>query len=154
MENTERLQYYSYDDYDVVVNFATFQDAIDYGKEKNGELIEVGFTDGSDNPTPNSSAQLIEKKKAFQIEIPNDSSYKILYSDSEGFQDWAQQILEDKKILESDTAPEDWLSDQNISPGDRVIILKDGTLNTVTTRERMKFLMRGNVYELAVKVPK
>ena len=47
--------------------------------------------------------------------------------------------------------PEDILSDQNIAPGDRIIITDESGVNTVTTRERIKFLMRGNVYELAVK---
>ena len=54
---------------------------------------------------------------------------------------------------ENDIAPEDWLADQNIATGDRIIVLRDGEVNTVTTRERIKFLMRGNLYELAVKVP-
>ena len=56
------------------------------------------------------------------------------------------------KQKENDVLPEDWLSDQNIAAGDRIIIIKDGEVNTVTTRERIKFLMRGNVYEIAVKI--
>ncbi len=52
---------------------------------------------------------------------------------------------------ENDMLPEDILSDQNIAPGDRIIITDESGVNTVTTRERIKFLMRGNVYELAVK---
>ena len=153
MENTERLQHYQFENYEVVTNFATYYDAETYAAEKNGELIEVGFTDGSDNPTLNSDAKLIADKKPFKVAIPGDSSYQILYSDSKGFQEWAEEILKNKKILEADVAPEDWLSDQNVSPGDKIIILKDGKLNTVTTRERIKFLMRGNVYEIAVKIP-
>ena len=64
----------------------------------------------------------------------------------------AEVILEDMKQKENDVLPEDWLSDQNIAAGDRIIIIKDGEVNTVTTRERIKFLMRGNVYEIAVKI--
>ena len=58
------------------------------------------------------------------------------------------------KRKENDVAPEDWLADQNIAPGDRIIILRDGSINTVTTRERIKFLMAGKLYEIAVKLPK
>lgn len=152
MDKNERLQRYEYDEYTVVTNFETYQYILDYAAEHNGELIEVGFTDGSDNPMPNSEANLIAEKKTFKVGL--DPEYKVLYSYEEGFQEMAEEILEEMKKLENDVAPEDWLSDQNIATGDRIIVLKDGEVNTVTTRERIKFLMRGNVYELAVKVPK
>lgn len=152
MDKNERLQHYEYDEYTVVTNFETYQDILDYAAKHNGKLIEVGFTDGSDNPMPNSEANLIAEKKTFKVGL--DPEYKVLYSYEEGFQEMAEEILEEMKKLENDVAPEDWLSDQNIATGDRIIVLKDGEVNTVTTRERIKFLMRGNVYELAVKVPK
>ena len=152
MDKNERLQRYEYDEYTVVTNFETYQDILDYAAKHNGKLIEVGFTDGSDNPMPNSEANLIAEKKTFKVGL--DPEYKVLYSYEEGFQEMAEEILEEMKKLENDVAPEDWLSDQNIATGDRIIVLRDGEVNTVTTRERIKFLMRGNLYELAVKVPK
>ena len=152
MENTERLHKFGYDDYNVVTNFETFADAENYANEKGGELIEVGFTDGSDNPMPNTTGNLIADKKTFRIGL--DPEYSVLYSDDPKFQEMAEVLLENKKALENDVALEDWLGDQNIAPGDRIIIVKNGEVNTVTTRERIKFLMRGNVYELAVKEPK
>ena len=100
---------------------------------------------------PNDTARLMEIKKPFRVGL--DPEYKVLYSEDEGFQQMAEEILEQQKKLENDVAPEDWLADQNIATGDRIIVLKDGEVNTVTTRERIKFLMRGNVYELGVKVP-
>ncbi|MGC4128824.1 MAG: hypothetical protein QM564_04530 [Bergeyella sp.] len=151
--NTERLQRYEYDEYTVVTNFATYEDAVEYAEKHNGELIEVGFTDGSDNPMPDATAKLMEVKKPFRVNLPNEENYTILYSDSEGFQETAEKILERMKEQKNDVAPEDWLADQNIAHGDRIIILKNNEINTVTTRERIKFLMRGNLYELAVKVP-
>lgn len=150
MENTDRLQRYEFEEYTVITNFETFDQAAKYAAETGGEMIEVGFTDGSDNPLPNADGNLIAEKKTFKVSL--DPEYTVLYSYDEGFQDKAQQILEDQKRAESDVAPEDWLADQNIATGDRIIVMKDGELNTVTTRERIKFLMRGNVYELAVKV--
>ena len=151
MENERKLQEYVYDDYKVVTNFETYDDAVKYAGENGGELIEVGFTDGSDNPMPDSTAKLMELKKPFRVGLAPE--YKVIYSEDEGFQEMAQSILVEKKEMENDVAPEDWLADQNIATGDRIIVLKDGEINTVTTRERIKFLMRGNVYELAVKVP-
>lgn len=151
MENTERLQKYEFEDYTVVTNFEKFEDAEQYAAEKGGEILEVGFTDGSDNPTPNSEGQLLANRYTFRVGL--DPEYEVLYSDDERFQERAQEILETKKKLENDVAPEDWLADQNIATGDRIIVLKNGEINTVTTRERIKFLMAGNLYELAVKVP-
>lgn len=63
MENTERLQKYQYENYTVVTNFETYQDVVDYAAANNGEIIEVGFTDGSDNPMPNSAGNLLAEKK-------------------------------------------------------------------------------------------
>lgn len=147
----DRLQEYGYDDYKVVTNFETYEDAVKYAEETGGELLEVGFTDGSDSPMPNDTAKLIESKTPFKVGL--DPMYEVLYSCDERFQEMAETILEEMKRKENDVAPEDWISDQNIATGDRIIILRDGEVNTVTTRERIKFLMAGSLYELAVKVP-
>lgn len=153
MSYEEKLQRYAFDEYTIITNFPTYEDAEHYAQEHNGELLEVGFTDGADNPALNDVGQLMATRKVFKVELPDKVNYQILYSDSEGFQEWAQEVMTAQKKLENDVALEDWMSDQNVAPGDRIIILENGTLNTVTTRERIKFLMRGNLYELAVKVP-
>ena len=147
----DRLQEYAYDDYKVVTNFETYDDAEQYARETGGEMIEVGFTDGSDNPMPNDTAKLMETRKPFRVGL--DPMYEVIYSEDERFQEMAQDILVDMKQKENDVAPEDWIADQNIATGDRIIVLRDGEVNTVTTRERIKFLMRGNLYEIGVKVP-
>ena len=151
MEGNERLQKYEYDEYTVVTNFETYEDAVTYVAEHGGELLEVGFTDVSDNPMPNTEGNLMADKRTFRVGL--DPDYKVYYSSDEGFQEMAENILEEMKKKENDVAPEDWIADQNIATGDRIIVVKDGEVNTVTTRERIKFLMRGNLYELAVKVP-
>ncbi|ODS88754.1 MAG: hypothetical protein ABS44_06940 [Chryseobacterium sp. SCN 40-13] len=151
MENKERLQEYHYDDYKVVTNFETYEDAVQYATETGGEMVEIGFVDGSDNPLADDTAQLMKIKKPFRVGL--DPEYTVYYSEDEGFQEMAQNILEEMKELEDDTLPEDWIDDQNIATGDRIIIVKDGEINTVTTRERIKYLMRGNLYEIAVKLP-
>lgn len=151
MENTERLQKYGYDSYTIVTNFETYDEAVQYAQETGGELMEVGFTDGSDNPSPDNKADLIALKRTFKVGLAPE--YSVLYSDDEKFQEMAELIQENMKVKENDVAPEDWLADQNIAEGDRIIVIKDNEVNTVTTRERIKFLMKGNVYELAVKIP-
>lgn len=150
MENNKRLQKYAFDDFTYVVNFKTYEDAVEFARENQGDLVEVGFTDGNDNPRPNKEANLMEAKKPFRVGL--SAEYEILYSDHPKFQEMAEEVLEHLKVKENDIAPEDWLSDQNIAAGDRIIIIKDGELNTVTTRERIKYLMHGNLYELAVKI--
>ena len=54
MKNTDRLQKYEFENYTIVTNFEEYQDAVNYATENNGELLEVGFTDGADNPALNS----------------------------------------------------------------------------------------------------
>ena len=150
MKNTDSLQKYELENYTIVTNFEEYQDAVNYATENNGELLEVGFTDGADNPALNSDGNLMASRKTFRVGLAPE--YEVLYSDDPKFQEMAEVILEDMKQKENDVLPEDWLSDQNIAAGDRIIIIKDGEVNTVTTRERIKFLMRGNVYEIAVKI--
>jgi hypothetical protein len=150
MKNTERLQKYQFENYTIVTNFEKYDDAEEYATENAGEILEVGFTDGADNPAINSDGNLIGSRKTFLVGLAPE--YQVLYSDDPKFQEMAEVILEDMKQKENDILPEDWLSDQNIADGDRIIIIKNGEVNTVTTRERIKFLMRGNVYEIAVKV--
>ncbi|ACU07040.1 hypothetical protein FIC_00585 [Flavobacteriaceae bacterium 3519-10] len=152
MDKNERLQKYDYEEYTVVTNFETYDDVMAYAQEHNGEVTEVGFTDGSDNPMPNTDGNLMAEGRTFKVGL--DKEYKVYYAQDAEFQTMAEDMLEKMKKKENDDSPEDWLADQNIAPGDRIIIVKDGEVNTVTTRERIKFLMRGSLYELAVKVPK
>jgi hypothetical protein len=76
----------------------------------------------------------------------------VYYSYDETFQDLAKTLQYQKKEANNDMLLEDVLSDQNLA-GDRIIIVDNGVINTITTRERIKFLMGGNLYELGVKVP-
>lgn len=148
--NTDRLQKYEFEDYSVITNFENFQDVLDYQATHGGELMEVGFTDGSDNPLPNDSAHLMQIQKPFRVGL--DKDYEVIYSDDERFQQIADELQERQRQLNGEVLPEDYLADQNIATGDKIIVMKDGEVNTVTTRERIKFLMRGNLYELAIKI--
>lgn len=152
METKEkRLQEYKFEDYKIVTNFETYKDAEIYAKENDGRLIEVGFVDGADNPVESSKANLILDKKPFRVELPYHH-YDVYYSYDETFQDLAKTLQYQKKEANNEMLLEDVLSDQNLA-GDRIIIVDNGVINTITTRERIKFLMGGNLYELGVKVP-
>ena len=48
METKDRLQKYKFENYTIVTNFETYQDAENFAKENAGELLEIGFTDGAD----------------------------------------------------------------------------------------------------------
>ena len=61
------------------------------------------------------------------------------YSYDEGFQEMAKSLQFQKKETDNDMFLEDILSDQNIAAGDRIIIVDDKKINTITTRERIKF---------------
>ncbi|WP_027377540.1 hypothetical protein [Kaistella palustris] len=151
MKNTERLQKYVFDEYTIITNFEHFEDAENYASERNGKLVEVGFTEGSDNPALNTDADLIKSRRTFRVGL--DPEYEVLYSDDPRFEEMAEKLQTNMKELQGDVLPEDWMSDQNVASGDHIIILKNNEVNTVTTRERIKYLMGGNVYELAVKIP-
>lgn len=149
MDNNN-LHEYIHEGCKFVTNFATYAEAEAYAQTNQGELVELGFTDGADAPVLNDAGNLISSQKPFRVVLP--AEYSVLYSDDETFQEVAEKLLVEKKIIESDIAPEDWLADQNIASTDRLIILKNNEVNTITTRERIKYLMLANVYELGVKL--
>lgn len=152
METNDRLQKYKFENFIVITNFETYEDAENFARDNSGELMEVGFLDGADNPVETNKGNLIADKKPFRVELPYNN-YDIYYSNDEKFQEIAKELQYQKKESEDDMLPEDILSDQNLASGDRIIIVDNGMINTITTRERIKFLMGGHLYELAVKIP-
>lgn len=152
METKEILQTYKFDDFIFVTNFKTFNDAEEYAFKKKGELVEIGFIDGADNPELTTKANLIAERKPFKVELPY-SNYNVYYSYEVYFQDLAKTLQFQKKRLEDDMFLEDIWADQNIAHGDRILIVDNGEIVAVTTKERIKFLMGGHLYEVAVKLP-
>lgn len=152
METKEILQKYEFEDFVFVTHFKTFNDAEEYAEEHHGELVEIGFLDGADNPEMSDKANLILERKPFKVELPQ-SNYEVYYSYDENFQDYLLKLQIQHKRLENDMYPEDILADQNLALGDKILIMDQGAFVAITTRERIKFLMRGNLYEIAVKLP-
>lgn len=151
METKEILQTYKFDDFIFVTNFKTFNDAEEYAFKNNGELVEIGFIDGADNPELTTNANLIEERKPFKVELPY-SNYNVYYSYDDFFQEIAKSLQFQKKRLEDDMFLEDIWADQNIAQGDRILIVDNGEIVTITTKERIKYLMGGHLYEVAVKL--
>lgn len=145
---------YAYDEYKVVVGFGSVAHAKIYASEHNGELIEVGFTDGSDNPMENTDGNLLKEDKPFAVHLPNHPNAEIWYSYDQNLQELMQKKLFQIKKQDDDMLLEDILSDQNIAGGEYIMVTEGKEIIVITTRERIKFLMRGNVYELAVKINK
>ena len=153
MKTEDLLQKYEFEDEVFVTNFKSFVDAEKYATEHGGELTEVAFLDGHDTPELSGKAHLVEERKTFKVEIPN-KNYDIYYSYEDTFQELLKTLQYHQKRLENDMYLEDILADQNLASGEKILILDKGTLVTITTRERIKYLMKGHVYELAVKIPK
>ena len=85
METKEILQSYKFDDFIFVTNFKTYNDAVEFAQEKEGELIEIGFLDGADNPEITNKGNLINERKPFKIDMPYND-YDVYYSYDNTFQ--------------------------------------------------------------------
>ncbi len=149
----ERLTKYEFDNSNVYTGFKSIGEAKHFAAERNGKLIEVGFLDGNDNPVEDSSANLINENKYYKADAGED--YKILHSSDEGFQEIADKLKERQTELSGKSVDEKYFSDADWQiKEDAVIVLYKGDVESVTSRERSKYLKHTKVYELAVEVPK
>jgi len=76
----QKLNRYELDDKIVYTGFSSYQDAEECAHKKNGELVEVGFKDGNDNPEICNEANLLEKKLHFFVDAGDE--YKFIHSSS------------------------------------------------------------------------
>lgn len=149
----ERLNKYEFDNSNVYTGFKSIGEAKQFARDRNGKLIEVGFLDGNDNPVEDSSANLINENKYYKADAGED--YKILHSSDEGFQEIADKLKERQTELSGKSVDEKYFSDADWQiKEDAVIVLYKGEVESVTSRERSKYLKHTKVYELAVEVPK
>ncbi len=149
----ERLNKYEFDNSNVYTGFKSIGEAKQFATDRNGKLIEVGFLDGNDNPVEDSSANLINENKYYKADAGED--YKILHSSDEGFQEIADKLKERQTELSGKSVDEKYFSDADWQiKEDAVIVLYKGEVESVTSRERSKYLKHTKVYELAVEVPK
>ncbi|KQT17153.1 hypothetical protein ASG31_11855 [Chryseobacterium sp. Leaf404] len=133
--------------------FADFNAAELYAKEKNGKLVEVAFKDGNDNPVETSEADLIEKKLHYFVDAGPE--YKFIHSSDEGFKQYADELQKIKAKLNQSPPDERYLANFEIENAeDPIVVLKNDQFESVTSRERSKYLKHANVYEIAVSIAK
>lgn len=150
--NSEKLVKYEMDNQEIVVGFATYSDADNYAAQNSGTLVEVAFKDGNDNPQLTTEAGLISRKMHFFVEA--GSEYKFIHSSEPEFRDFADQLQERKSDLEDDSPEEKYIANAEIEISeDPIIVLKNNQFESVTSRERSKYLKQANVYEIGVSKP-
>jgi len=148
----QKLNRYEFDDTIIYTGFSSYQDAEEYAQKKNGKLVEVGFKDGNDNPEIGNEANLIEKKLHYVVDAGDE--YKFIHSSDPGFKKYADELQKIKaKLLES-PPDERYLANFEIeNTEDPIIVIKNDHFESVTSRERSKYLKHANVYEIGVSVP-
>ena len=149
----QELNKYELDDQTLYTGFGSYADAEKHASELGGKLVEVGFKDGNDNPVITSEAGLIEKKLHYHVNAGDE--YKFVHSSDPGFRDYADELQKMKAKLTQSPPDERYIANFEIeNTEDPIIVLKNDRLESVTSRERSKYLKHAKVYELAVSVPK
>ncbi|AYN01516.1 hypothetical protein [Chryseobacterium sp. 3008163] len=149
----KKLNKYELEDQIVYTGFSNFTDAERYTQEHSGTLVEVAFKDGNDNPQITSEAGLIEKKLHYYVDA--GAEYKFIHSSDSGFKQYADE-LQKIKANQDKTGPEErYLASFEIeNTEDPIIVIKNDHLESVTSRERSKYLKHASVYEIGVSTAK
>jgi len=150
--NGDRLVKYQMTNNEVVVGFTNFQDAEDYAAQNLGDLVEVAFKDGNDNPKLNNSAGLIAKKLHYYVDAGPE--YQFIHSADPAFRDYADELQEIQSKLERESPEEKYFANGEPQIAeDPIIVLKNKEFESVTSRERSKYLKQAKVYEIGVSLP-
>lgn len=146
----QELREYGLEDYTLKTGFSSFEDANIYAGENGGEVVEVAFTDGNDNPQISDVAGLVEKKGHFFADAGPE--YRFLHSTDPEFQKYAEKLNDLDEKNKTSSPEEQYFADFKIETAeDPVLVLKNGEFESITTRERSKYMKHANVYEIAVK---
>ena len=152
-KNNENLRKYELSDSFLMTGFASFQNAVDYANEHNGEVVETAFTDGNDNPVISDGQKLIEKQLHYVVEAGPE--YQFIHSSDPGFREYADEIQKVKSDMVGFSPEEKLISNGEIEIAeDPIIVIKNNHFESVTSRERSKYLKQANVYEIGVKIAK
>lgn len=151
--HNQKLNRYEMKDQLVYTGFSSYTDALTHAEEHHGTLVEVGFKDGNDNPQITSEAGLIEKKLHYFVNA--GAEYKFIHSSDAGFKQYADELQKIKAKID-DTSPEErYLASFEIeNMEDPIIVIKNDHLESVTSRERSKYLKHAQVYEIGVSMAK
>ncbi len=137
----------------VYTGFSSFKDAEECAHKKGGTLIEVVFRDGNDNPEITDEAGLVEKKLHYYVDA--GAEYKFIHSSDPGFRKYADELQKIKAKLQQSPPDERYFANFEIENAeDPIIVLKNDHFESVTSRERSKYLKHACVYELGISLPK
>lgn len=152
-DNRDKLNRYEFDDQILYTGFENYQDAENYLSEYKGKLVEVAFKDGNDNPVLSTAAGLIEKKLHYFVDAGPE--YKFIHSTDPSFKEYADELQKMKADFQKLALDERYIMNfEAENTEDPIIVLKNNQLESVTSRERSKYLKHATVYELGVYVPK
>lgn len=152
-DNERKLNRYDLEDQILYTGFSDFDDAENYAQTENGELVEVAFKDGNDNPQVSDEAGLLEKKLHYAVKAGPE--YKFIHSSDEAFKQYADELQKIKAKLEESPPDERYLANFELENAeDPIIVLKNDRFESVTSRERSKYLKHANVYEIGVSTKK
>ncbi|SIQ68906.1 hypothetical protein SAMN05880574_12113 [Chryseobacterium sp. RU37D] len=149
----QKLNRYILDNQIIYTGFSSFKDAEECASKKGGELVEVAFKDGNDNPDITNEAGLLEKKLHFYVDAGDE--YKFIHSSDPGFRKYADELQKIKAKLQQSQLDERYLANFEIENAeDPIVVIKNDHFESVTSRERSKYLKHAKVYEIGVSLPK
>ncbi|CAD0223905.1 conserved protein of unknown function [Chryseobacterium sp. JV274] len=149
----QKLNRYVLNDQIVYTGFSSFNDAEECAHKKGGKLVEVVFRDGNDNPEITDEAGLIEKKMHYHVYAGDE--YKFIHSSDPGFRKYADELQKIKARQQQSPPDERYFANFEIENAeDPIIVIKNDHFESVTSRERSKYLKHACVYELGVSLPK
>ncbi|WP_294234203.1 hypothetical protein [uncultured Chryseobacterium sp.] len=149
----QELNRYEFEDQILYTGFSSYQDAEEYAQNKGGKLVEVGFRDGNDNPEITSEARLLEKKMHYFVDAGDE--YQFIHSSDPGFREYADELQKIKAKQLQSPPDERYLANFEIeNTEDPIVVIKNGHFESVTSRERSKYLKQAHVYEIGVSMPK
>ena len=149
----EKLNRYELEDQVLYTGFPSYEEAEDYAQKKAGKLVEVGFKDGNDNPVVTTEGGLLEKKLHYAVDAGDE--YKFIHSSDPGFKEYADELQKIKAKQTQSPPDERYIASFEIENAeDPIVVIKNGHFESVTSRERSKYLKQANVYEIGVSLPK
>ena len=105
----QELREYGLDDYNLFTGFSSFEDASIYASENGGEVVEVAFTDGNDNPQISTEAGLVENKRYFYVNAGPE--YKFIHSTDPEFQEYGEKLKDMEESAKTSSPEEQYFAD-------------------------------------------
>ncbi|WP_417430528.1 hypothetical protein [Halpernia sp.] len=145
----EKLNKYELENQIIYTGFSNFDEAENFSIAENGKLAEIAFKNGNDNPAISDEAGLVEHKNHFAAYAGPE--YKFIHSGDPQFQEFASHLMEKESDLKRESPEEKYFAPGNTQmEEDPVIVLKNGEIESVTSRERAKYLKHAKVYQIGV----